>query len=232
MPNLQIDCEWGESGITANLSLFEVVIIVDVLSFSTCVDIALHNGAFVYPYQFKGNLAIEYARQHNALLAKPRQQHELSLSPRSLQSLKPKDKLVLPSPNGATLTLICNNTPTFTGCLRNAAAVAIAAKKLGNKILIIAAGERWKNNEMRVAFEDIIGAGSIIAHLSGVKSEEAKYAETLFNLSKKNEFKDIYNLKSGIELISIGFKHDIDEACRYNVSTIAPIYKKIRYEPF
>ena len=39
-----ICCEWGISGIAALLPASDVIIIVDVLSFSICVDVALNNG--------------------------------------------------------------------------------------------------------------------------------------------------------------------------------------------
>lgn len=45
-----IRCEWDEGGVLELSRKSDVVIIVDVLSFSTCVDIATARGAIVYPY--------------------------------------------------------------------------------------------------------------------------------------------------------------------------------------
>ena len=47
----------------------DAVVIVDVLSFSTAVDIAVGNWASVYPYQFHGDSAEAYARTLGAVCA-------------------------------------------------------------------------------------------------------------------------------------------------------------------
>lgn len=46
-----IRCEWGQQGVESLAPSSEVVIIVDILSFSTCVDIAVGRGARVFPYE-------------------------------------------------------------------------------------------------------------------------------------------------------------------------------------
>jgi 2-phosphosulfolactate phosphatase len=56
-----IRCEWGMSGVKKLSSISDIVIIVDVMSFSTCVDIAVSNGASVIPYRWKDNTAVEFA---------------------------------------------------------------------------------------------------------------------------------------------------------------------------
>jgi 2-phosphosulfolactate phosphatase len=43
-------CEWGASGVRQLAAISDVLIVVDVLSFSTAVDIAVSNGAIVFPY--------------------------------------------------------------------------------------------------------------------------------------------------------------------------------------
>lgn len=67
-----IRCEWGERGVLELSPTSDVVIIVDVLSFSTCVDIAVARGATVYPYPWKDNCAHEFASAIYAELAAPR----------------------------------------------------------------------------------------------------------------------------------------------------------------
>jgi 2-phosphosulfolactate phosphatase len=42
--------EWGADGLAAVGPVSDVVVLVDVLSFGTCVDVATARGAFVLPY--------------------------------------------------------------------------------------------------------------------------------------------------------------------------------------
>ena len=58
--------------------------------------------------------------------------------------------LVLPSPNGATISLEANcRGYVLAGCLRNRSAVASRAAALGGPFGIIAAGERWSDGTLR-----------------------------------------------------------------------------------
>jgi 2-phosphosulfolactate phosphatase len=43
--------DWGPMGLRSIAPEVDVVVIVDVLSFTTCVDIALGRGAEVFPYK-------------------------------------------------------------------------------------------------------------------------------------------------------------------------------------
>jgi len=78
------------------------------------VDIATQNGAIIYPYRWKDESAIEYAKTIGAELADfNRKYTNFSLSPTSLLKMNPATKLMLPSPNGSTLTLSTEITPTL-----------------------------------------------------------------------------------------------------------------------
>jgi 2-phosphosulfolactate phosphatase len=226
-----IRLEWGLKGVEELAPISDVIVIVDVLSFSTCVDIATKNGAIIYPYRWKDGTAIDYAKNLNAELADFKRKYNdgYSLSPTSLLNIEPKTKLVLPSPNGSTLTLSTGTTPTLCGCLRNAKAVATLAKKYGNKISIIAAGEQWADKSLRVAFEDLAGAGAIISYLSGNLSPESKTGLTIFENAKTTLLEEIKNCGSGKELIGRGFEKDILLACELNSSDNVPILTDYSY---
>jgi 2-phosphosulfolactate phosphatase len=220
-----IRLEWGLKGVEELAPISDVIVIVDILSFSTCVEIATQNGAIIYPYQWKDESAIEYAKSLNAELADFKRKYAdgYSLSPTSLLNIKSKTKLVLPSPNGSTLSLSTGTTPTLCGSLRNAKAAAALAQKYGNKISIIAAGEQWTDKSLRVAFEDLIGAGAIISYLAGNLSPESKAGLAIFNNSKTTLLADIKKCSSGKELIDRGFEKDILLACELNTSDNVPV---------
>ena len=129
-------------GVLQLAPISDVIIIVDVLSFSTCIEIANSRGAIAYPHQWKDDSAVVYANSIGAILAGTRGISRYSLSPASLLSIAKGTKLVLPSPNGSSLSLATATVPTLTGCLRNCEAVAIAAMDYGKKIAVIPAGEQ------------------------------------------------------------------------------------------
>lgn len=220
-----IRCEWGEQGVLALAPDSDAIIIVDVLSFSTCVAIAVHNGAIVYPFHSKISSARDYANQKGALLAtKQRNVEGFSLSPSSLMRIPAATKIVLPSPNGSTLSTLTGDIPTFAGCLRNAKAVAKVAQEQGNKVSVIPAGERWFNTDysLRPSMEDWIGTGAIIHYLSGTKSIEAQTAENTFLQFRDDLYACFQMIGSGIELIDKGFAEDVHLATELNVSDVVP----------
>ncbi len=221
-----IRCEWGEQGVAALAPNCDAVIIVDVLSFSTCVDVATARGALVHPYLWKDEAAASFARSIGAELAQAKRSSvTYSLSPQSLLHIPPRTQLVLPSPNGATLTLRAERALTVTGCLRNCRAVALAVQKIGRRIGIIPAGERWQDQSLRPAWEDWIGAGAIIRHLPGTLSLEARSALTAFSEAQEEIFAYLKQCGSGKELIARGFEEDVVLAAAMNVSNAVPVYK-------
>jgi 2-phosphosulfolactate phosphatase len=160
-----------------------------------------------------------------AQLADPKRTRGVySLSPESLTRIQPGTRIVLPSPNGATLTLAAKPTPVLAGCLRNARAVALAAMKYGPRIAVIPAGERWKDDfSLRPAFEDLIGAGAIVRHLTGRLSPEAVSAVGAFEAAKSELDQHLRQCSSGRELIERGFSEDVQLASQLNVSDCAPV---------
>ncbi len=217
--------EWGLEGARHLASDADVTIVVDVLSFSTCVDVAVSLGRSVYPYFYKDDRAKEYARSLDAELANPkRSKDQLCLSPATMKFATGKS-LVLPSPNGSSISFAIESSTILCGCLRNAEATAKQAMKLGSKILVIAAGEKWESDSLRPAIEDQIGAGAILSFLNGSKSPEAKGAIQIFNSTKEHIEEVLRQCSSGQELISKGFPEDVDLASQLNISKTISILK-------
>lgn len=221
----ELRCEWGEQGVDKLAPISDVLVIVDVLSFSTAVEIATNNKAIVFPYRWKDESAIDYAKSVNAELASIKRisSNGYSLSPASVINIPAEARLVLPSPNGASLTLRTGKTPTLAGCLRNCKAIAHFAQNYGNRISVIPAGERWEDGSLRPAIEDLLGAGAILGYLDGKKSPEAEAAVATFQGFKNNLATALKQCSSGKELIARGFTKDIELACAINTSNCVPL---------
>jgi 2-phosphosulfolactate phosphatase len=219
--------EWRLRGVETLRDRVSVLVIVDVLSFSTAVDVAVSRGATVYPLPYGDKNAQLAADRVGAVLAKPRRAAggQFSLSPVSLTTILPGTRLMLPSPNGSRLSLACGTTRVLTGCLRNARAVARAVRDLaGDGVIgIVPAGERWPDDSLRPAIEDLLGAGAIIQHLGLPGTPEACVARDTFLSAGENIAAMVVDSVSGRELLDGGFPRDVEIAVEQNVSEHAPI---------
>jgi len=230
--DFEVRCEWGEPGVIQLAPISDVLIIVDVLSFSTCVEVATSRGAVVYPHPWKGEASKELAQPINAEWAGPRGSGHYSLSPSSLLSIPKDTALVLPSLNGSALSLTTGDTPTLTGCLRNCRAIALAAMTYGRRIAVVPSGEQWPDGGLRPAFEDFIAAGAIISFLEGRLSPEAQAAAIAYQGIRQNLTWLIEQCSSGKELIEQGFKQDVILASQFNVSDCVPALLEGAYRNF
>lgn len=223
--------EWGMDGLIALKTSVAAIVIVDVLSFSTCVDIAVSNGATIFPHGERGERAIEYATRNNAIAADhERNSTGFTLSPASLANIPSGTRLVLPSPNGSRLSFEHHGVPIFTACLRNANAVAEYLNKCVGSIGVIAAGEQWPNGSLRPALEDHIGAGALIAMLSGTRSPEAEAGVAVFESVQSHLKSTLDSCGSGRELIDRGFAYDVALAAELNVSNAVPMLDRNAYQ--
>jgi 2-phosphosulfolactate phosphatase len=111
--------EWGPAGAAALAPSSSCLAVVDVLSFSTSVTVAVEAGTRVYPCAWPTGaaaesgaepaveFAAEFARSHRAELAVGRRavsaERPWSLSPAALRRAPFVPRLVLPSPNGSAI---------------------------------------------------------------------------------------------------------------------------------
>jgi 2-phosphosulfolactate phosphatase len=223
--------EWGLSGVKALAPISDVVIIVDVLSFTTCVDLVVGNRGIVFPYKGEVQQLAGYAESVGAVYATRERDAVYSLSPSKLANIPAETRLVLPSPNGSTLSLATGEVQTIAGCLRNAEAVAAKAVRLGKRIAVIAAGEQWwGEGTLRPGVEDLLGAGAIIANLNGRLSPEAELTLAAFKNAQANLKELLFRCGSGKELIGKGFEEDVVLAAELNVSSVAPLLTNGAYQ--
>jgi len=223
----RIRFDWGERGLEALGPGSDAIVIVDVLSFTTAVDVALARGATVFPHRQRDASAAEYALEKRAILAGRRGGSGYSLSPASLVSLPTGSSIVLPSPNGATLSLqAVRYGATFAACLRNAPAVAEFLRRRGGSVAVIACGERWDDGSLRPAWEDMVGTGAVIedfqSRFPGELSPEAELALAAFRHARKNLKSLMKRCVSGKELLERGFGADVEIASDYGASRAVP----------
>lgn len=220
----------GEAGLRALGPDAAVIVIVDVLSFSTAVDVALRRGAAVLPYRYRDPTASDVAEQKGAYLAVPRDARSAkdayTLSPGALAGLPFGSRLVLPSPNGAVLTIAAGmRAHVIVACLRNARAVAryVACHAGQPLVAVIAAGERNADGSARDAREDDLGAGAVIDALDIPHvSAEALDVAADFAASRHRLDDELRSCASATELIEAGFANDVSLASELNVSETIP----------
>lgn len=233
--------EWGRRGARAAASRGDVLVVVDVLSFSTAAATAVEHGAIVFPCA-KGEDTPEFAARVGAERAVRREkvptQGRFSLSPPTMLSAVSGDRILLASPNGATCSRFGRDVPfLFVGALVNAAAVAVSAARVLEQrpelaVTVLACGERWEqpnadDGDLRFAYEDLIGAGAVLAHLPPhlVRSPEAAAAEAAFHAAASDLPAALKGCGSGIELVAKGFPQDVEHAARLSVFSTVPFLR-------
>jgi len=219
---MNVLCDWGLQGLRTS-ARNRVVVIVDVLSFSTAATIAVGRGATIFPCEWNDDRAVALAKETRAELASKRGQGKFSLAPASLRDVPRGLRLVLPSPNGSTLAYVAREldaTAVVIGCLRNAAAVA---SWVGDRpVAVIAAGEKWSDGSLRFAIEDWLGAGAIISRLAN-RTHNAEAAAASFERLRDRIHETLTASRSGRELIDLGYPEDVDLASELDVDRAVPL---------
>lgn len=138
-----VQLEWGPVGAATLAESCDVLVVVDVLSFTTCVSIACARRGTVWPHRWRDDSAAVRAGELGAVVAEPRGS-PLSLSPVSLLALPTGTRLLLPSPNGSTIAAAAagSGRTVVAACLRNAGAVARWLVATGGTVGLVSAGER------------------------------------------------------------------------------------------
>jgi 2-phosphosulfolactate phosphatase len=288
--------DWGLQGAQAIGRSADIVVIVDVLSFTTTVSVALDQGAEVFPYPWRDDSARAFARQHRAVLAVGRSEvaavrgpaaragaargkpaadvtaagggvahahpyavsaatalnahgsvesrpQQVSLSPASIRATPGLDRIVLPSPNGSALASALvdgvKGAQVLGACLRNHTSVARWITSQPSRsatppvIAVVAAGERWPDNSLRPATEDLWGAGAVIAALDSLGvtglSPEARSAAAAWHAVEPTLAAALASCSSGAELVDAGFGGDVVIAGELDASACVPLLASGRF---
>ena len=230
--------DWGPVGADAVAPGAAYVAVVDVLSFTTTLTVAVEQGISVLPYRWRDDSAVAVARLHGAALAVLRSQAgpgQVTLSPESILRIDLEaamiDRLVLPSPNGSAISVrLADAGATVVGvCLRNAAAAAAwVRERAGDRpVAVVAAGERWPDGSLRPAVEDLWGAG---AFLDGLGDDDGLSPEASTALAAYRGVADrladaLPESASGRELRGNGFAGDVAVAAAVGASDVVPVLR-------
>ncbi|WP_285474745.1 2-phosphosulfolactate phosphatase [Actinoplanes sp. NBRC 101535] len=226
--------EWGPTGAAAVASGAAYVAVIDVLSFTTALTVAAEHDIAVLPYRWRDATAATTAAAHDADLAVGRSQagpDDISLSPPTIPQVASRrtvHRLVLPSPNGSTVSaLLAESGATVVGVsLRNATAAAawVRAQAAGRPIAVVAAGERWPDGSLRPAIEDLWGAGAFLNALppDGL-SPEAGVAVAAYRAVADTLGTALAASASGRELTTKGFTADVTIAAQLDATTAVPV---------
>jgi 2-phosphosulfolactate phosphatase len=242
----QVRLDWGLDG-GLLLQDAHVVIVVDVLSFSSTVELAVTAGVDVLPWG-DAEGAEEFARREGAVLAAARESADgrLSLAPSSvtaeaIAALGDPARLVLPSPDGGAIARALGERgcTVIAGSLRNAAAVAdevlALQERLGDRatVAVIPAGERHASGALRPAVEDLLGAGAIVDALTAVGidhcSPEAATASSAYYALRRGIGHLISASASAEELRGRNFAADVDLARQVNASRTVPVLRELAF---
>ncbi|MCD2197052.1 2-phosphosulfolactate phosphatase [Actinomycetospora endophytica] len=229
--------EWGPVGGPVIAEGCDVAVVVDVLSFTTTLTVAADRGVAVIPCPTDDHHAEALARRHHAQLAVRRSEAgrgQVSLSPSTVRAAENLHRLVLPSPNGSTISaaLAQHGVRVVGASLRNRRAVATwlhhrAVGELRPRVALIPSGERWTDGTLRPAVEDLWGAGAVASALleagwTGL-SPEAHAAANTYRAVHADLEKVLHQCVSGHELDDLGHPDDVDIAAELDRSTAVPV---------
>lgn len=241
----RIRLEWGPVAVHEVARHSTYAVIVDVLSFTTTLTVAMDHGTRVLPFRWKDGRAAAHAAEHGAVLARGRLETRdlpgmagVSLSPAALREAPGIEALVLPSPNGSAITVALADAGTVVvaAALRNRLAVArwLAARLAedpGATVTVVAGGERWGDDgSLRPCLEDQVGAGAVVASLAelGVAgtrltSPEARAAAAVFRDARADLPARLADCAGGRELAGHGFAADVAVAAELDTSPHVPL---------
>ncbi|MHB8331598.1 MAG: 2-phosphosulfolactate phosphatase, partial [Candidatus Dormibacteria bacterium] len=225
---------WGEMGAAALVPGSDVVVVVDVLTFTTAVTVAVERDCAIYPHPWDRDAAARVAAGLGVELAVGRADvgpaSPYSLSPATLDRAPRGTSMVLPSPNGSAVAAAAASSGALlvAGSLRNAFAVARFARRHGGIISVIAAGERWPDGSLDPALEDLVGAGAIIDGLRRRRrSPEAHAAAAVYlQARRRGLLLTLRESVSGREQTGRGYGEEIEWAAALTVSKAVPVLRR------
>jgi 2-phosphosulfolactate phosphatase len=241
-PDSSVHVCWGAVGASLAAERGDIVVVVDVLSFSTTLSIAVARDFTCLVYSRPeiegfGGPTLAAVR----LGARPLGGRagagpgRLSLSPASVLCAEPGQRVVVTSLNGAAVVAAAaKSSALLIGSLRNASACARTAARLmattrAGRVTVVAAGELWSTLApdaagIRPCAEDWIGAGAIctgLAELGYSLSAEARLAAA--GWAGPGALADLADGVSARELRHGGYAADVELALQVDADEKVPV---------
>ncbi|MFL6238670.1 MAG: 2-phosphosulfolactate phosphatase [Actinomycetes bacterium] len=217
-----VELAWGIAGLHTLAADCDVLVVVDILSFTTAVSVATACGATVRPVD--PDVTVDDLSP-NEVAAGPREGPGPSLSPTSLRELRPGQQLVLSSPNGAAIAAALGTARAVAASLRNVGSVAEWLRAKGGRVGVVAAGERDTDGHWRPSYEDAVGAGAIATKLGGSWSPQIAAAAASFAAAEGDLGERLMQCRSGLTLAARGFATDVAMAAELDADDVVPLWR-------
>lgn len=233
---------WGRHGAHRAADRGDILVVVDVLSFTSSVATAIAYDGQIIPCPDTAS-ALEIAHQKNAIAAVSRrdavENGGFSLSPISYIEMKARKRVAVKSLNGAVCSALAYQLPfVFAASLLNANAVAESISCLLTNteynVTVLACGERWEvpdgDGDLRFAIEDYLGAGAVLTGILNTIGRENTSPEAIvcagaFTASKPDITRILWECESGQELRQRGFDEDVRHASQLDMYSAVPILR-------
>jgi 2-phosphosulfolactate phosphatase len=228
-----IDLKWGPSGTKKAVTKNNIIVIVDVLRFSSATTVAVYKGVIIIP-SYSKRLSKVLAKRFNAEISGSSREPtkwKYSLSPLSYLNAKKNTKVVLFSPNGAKCSAIAGHAKhAFVGSFLNATIignyVSRISRKINEDVTVVSAGETEltkllkrlpveesfvnKENKEYFALEDFLGSGAIISATNLDRTTNARHAELSYLKYRNNLLETLKSCVGARYLINSGREHEVD----------------------
>jgi 2-phosphosulfolactate phosphatase len=232
---MKADLSWGTDGVQAASQRGDLIVIVDVLRFSSTVTTAIANGFTIIPAANR-DAAQRLAERTGGAISGKSGIARYSLSP--LDYLNPKEtgEVVLVSPNGAACaSLIGARSTGFIGCFLNARALARTVRALAESdrrdVAVVAAGEVKEDGDgdsgqRRFAIEDYLGSGIVLSELRLGLTPEAEVCMRAYEACARDCSRLIEDSLSGRYLRERGLGYDISHCVQTSIYDAVPVVQE------
>jgi 2-phosphosulfolactate phosphatase len=228
---------WGPTGVREAIARNDLVVVVDVLRFSSTVTTAVANGFTIIPLsdpRKAERLSIDTGMPVSGKTGVAR----YSLSPLDYVNPKQVEELILVSSNGgACVEEIPGGGTGFIGCFLNARTLGRVMRGIsereGRNVTVVAAGEVPEDQAdgplaLRFAIEDYLACGLIFFELKLGLTADATLCMRAYESSKMDYLDLIKRSESGRYLITRGHEYDISHCVQRSIYEIVPVISEGR----